>query len=84
MQDRRGVTLSRLEGGGLCWERLPTELASYSHSTDVKPRKGVEQGDQSHLPAQGMSLSLSFLTYDTGLLIFPSLGCCEQSMRQWR
>lgn len=60
--------------------RAGTLLSFY----DMKPRKGAQQGDQSHLPAQGMSLHLSFLTYDTGLLILPFLGCCEQSRRQWR
>lgn len=27
-----GSPLSRLKGGDLCWVRLPTELAPYSHS----------------------------------------------------
>lgn len=81
MPDPEGSRLSRLEGGVLCWVRLPTELPSYSYSTGMRPRKEVQQDDQSHLPAKSMSLSLSYVTYDMGLIILSSLGCCELSMR---
>lgn len=79
MQDCRGhYSLGWREGAllGEAAHRDGVLLSFYRHEA-----QGVQQGDQSHLPAQSMSLSLSVLTYDLGLIILPSLGCCEQSMR---